>query len=241
MDLVLVSITAVSLVLAIAMGVIVLKLLAEERRRAEARVALLEAATVPDPAWDPYDPLSRDDVSARFREDAPAGDLFVAAEPERLWGRRAAVAACLAAVVVTSAYALTLLRGEERTTSAAARTYPLELMELRHAHQDGVLTITGVVHNPRTASPVSQVSATAVLFNADGTFLGSGRAALDYATLGPGDQSQFVVAVPVKGSSVSRYRVGFRAADGSVIEHVDRRDGESARNAGTTGGAPWAR
>ena len=240
MDLVLVSITAVSLVLAIAMGLIVLKLLAEERRRAEARVALLEAASVPEPAWDPYDPLSRDDVPPPLREDVPTGDLFVTAEPERLWGRRAAVAACLAAVIVTSGYALTLLGGEERTASATARTYPLELVELRHAHQDGLLTITGVVHNPRTGSPVTQVSATAALFNADGTFLTSGRAALDYATLAPGDQSQFVVAVPVQGS-VSRYRVGFRAADGSVIEHVDRRDGESARNGRTTGNAPWAR
>ena len=37
----------------------------------------------------------------------------------------------------------------------------------------------------------------------------------------------FVIAVPVSGT-VARYRVGFRAADGSVIAHVDRRADSTA-------------
>ena len=66
--------------------------------------------------------------------------------------------------------------------------------------------------------------ATAFAFAADGTFLASGRAPLDFTTLAPGDESPFVVTVPVKGE-VARYRVGFRSADGRVVAHVDRRGG----------------
>ena len=69
--------------------------------------------------------------------------------------------------------------------------------------------------------------ATAVLFGPDGNFLTSGRAALDFTSLAPGDESPFVIAVPVNGT-VARYRVGFRAPDGSVIAHVDRRADSTA-------------
>jgi hypothetical protein len=64
--------------------------------------------------------------------------------------------------------------------------------------------------------------ATAFVFAADGTFLASGRAPLDFSTLAPGDESPFVITIPVKGA-VARYRVGFRSEDGQVIGHVDRR------------------
>jgi len=68
---------------------------------------------------------------------------------------------------------------------------------------------------------------------------GTGRAPLDYVTLAPGDESSFVVKVPVRGP-IARYRVGFRAADGTVVAHVDRRTpGSSARNTGSSGSAPW--
>ena len=49
-----------------------------------------------------------------------------------------------------------------------------------------------------------------------------GRAPLDFATLAPGDESPFVLGVPVSGT-VARYRVGFRSEDGRVIAHIDRR------------------
>jgi hypothetical protein len=242
MDLVLVSITAVSLALAIAMGLIVLKLLAEERRRSDARVALLEAAAVPEPEFDPYDPLSPADLASRLREDAPTGDLFAVPDAQPLWGRRLGVAAAVAVVLVAGAYAAAWIGGGDGAGAAQARgARPLELLALTHVQEEGVLRISGTVHNPRGGSAVTQVSATAVLLAADGTFLASGRGALDYATLAPGDESQFVVAVPVKGP-VGRYRVGFRGADGSVVAHVDRRGGgQSARILGTEGSRPWAR
>jgi hypothetical protein len=48
-----------------------------------------------------------------------------------------------------------------------------------------------------------------------------------------------VIKVPVSGT-VSRYRVGFRGPDGTVIAHVDRRtDGTAALNERSTGNASW--
>lgn len=236
MDLVLVSITAVSLSLAAAMGLVVLKLLAEERQRSSARVALLQMAaaqvqTDPAPAAEPG--------NLHFRDDAPVGDMFTEAAPEPLWWRRAGIAGALALSLLAGGLVLTWAgrtSGDADKTAAAA--VPLELVALTHSLQDGVLTVTGAVRNPRTGTAVPQVTATAVLFGPEGSPLASGQAALDYATLAPGDESQFVVAVPVKGA-VSRYRVGFRTADGSVVAHVDRRSGaETVRNAARAGSTP---
>ncbi len=53
-------------------------------------------------------------------------------------------------------------------------------------------------------------------------FLSSSRAPLDFMTLTPGEESPFVVNVPVTGQ-VARYRVGFRTEDGHVLPHVDKR------------------
>jgi hypothetical protein len=70
------------------------------------------------------------------------------------------------------------------------------------------------------------VAATAFLFGADGTFLASGRAPLDFTILRPGDESGFVISVPVT-LPVARYRIGFRGDDGRIIGHVDRRAANS--------------
>ena len=96
---------------------------------------------------------------------------------------------------------------------------PLQLLSLRHNQEEGRLVITGLVQNPRAGLPLSKVIATAFLFSADGTFLASGRAPLDFSTLAAGDESPFVLTVPVK-APVARYRVGFRGEDGRVIAHT---------------------
>jgi hypothetical protein len=106
--------------------------------------------------------------------------------------------------------------------TAAGQTPPLELLSLRHSQEEGRLVITGLVQNPRAGVPLSRVIATAFLFSSDGTFLASGRAPLDFSTLAAGDESPFVLTVPVT-APVARYRVGFRAEDGRVIAHIDRR------------------
>jgi hypothetical protein len=105
-------------------------------------------------------------------------------------------------------------------------------VSLRYTQQGDSLLITGLVQNPKTGRPLTRLVATAVVFGPDGTFLAGGRAPLDYTTLGAGDESPFVISVPVKGT-VSRYRVGFRAEDGSVVAHVDRRISETASRTGT--------
>jgi hypothetical protein len=96
------------------------------------------------------------------------------------------------------------------------------LLSLRHLQESDRLVISGVVQNPRNGAPLTRVVATAFLFGANGAFLTSSRAPLDFTTLAPGVESPFVVNVPVTGT-VTRYRIGFRTEDGRVISHVDKR------------------
>lgn len=236
MDIVLVSIAGLSLFLAIAMGVILFKVLRDDRQRADARVAALAvaAAALEPPA------IARDLEIAPARPSAavPSGELFAVAPEPSPWARRLGVAAAFAAVIAGAGYVLlpakTAGSGAASTTAAA----PLELLTLTHTQEPSGLTITGTVYNPRGGAPVSQASAAAILFGPDGNFLTSARAPLDFTTVAPGQESPFVIRVPVTGT-VARYRVGFRSADGSVIAHVDRRaDGTAARNA-PSGGTPW--
>jgi hypothetical protein len=221
MDLLLIGIAGLSLILAIGMGLILFKVLNDERQRSDARVAALAAATatVDLPLASPADELALPDpVISR-------SDLFVAADERSPWPRRAAVAAVLAVVIAIGGYAIAPWAAV--AVPAAVPAAPLELLSLKHTQEGTTLTVSGSVRNPRAGAPQAQVFATAILFGPDGNFLTSGRAALDFTSLAPGDESPFVIAVPVSGS-VARYRVGFRAPDGSVIAHVDRRADSTA-------------
>jgi len=149
----------------------------------------------------------------------------VPAAPNRRWVALAAV--CL--VVIAGAGAVYGLRtwdvfGAIANASAAPRdAQPLELLSLRHASDDsGTFTVTGLVQNPVAGRRLRGVVAVIYLFDAQGRFLASGRAALDVASFTPGDESPFVVKVSTT-ANVSRYRVGFRLEDGGVVAHVDRR------------------
>jgi hypothetical protein len=238
MDVVLVSITALSLILALAMGVVLFTVLREDRQRSDARVAALAAAS------------ARFDLSLSHRDAESPGDteqivrasneLFAVPSEPSPWARRVGVAAALAVVIGGAGYVLLPETTAARSGSAqAAQPVPLELLTLSHTQQPSGLTISGTVYNPRGAAAVSQVFAAAVLFGPDGNVLTSARAPLDFTTLRPGEESPFVIAVPVAGA-VARYRVGFRAADGSVIAHVDRRAGATAALNAPSGGTPWA-
>ena len=163
---------------------------------------------------------------------AGVADLF--AEPERPspWANRLVAIGCFAAIVVAIGLGLTTfgsrnVPGSETTsTTAAAKAkadaVPLELLALRHTQEPDRIVITGLVQNPRTAAPIAHVAATVFVFGPDGAFLSSNQAPLDYTTLTPGGESQFVVSVPVT-RQVTRYRVGFRTEDGQVLPHVDKR------------------
>ncbi len=253
MDSTLVTVTVLSMGMAATLSVIVWRLLRDERRRSEARVAALAAAARPQgpPQGGNHgqvasassrheEPVAsafrRNDTDLPLRPDAPVsiGPMF--AEPPRAtpWWNRLAVMAALALLgstlllfVMTAANA----RGA-RAATASARTVPaaagetaapgLELLSLRDSRQPGTLTITGMVQNPRTGSLLSRVAVTAYAFDEKGAFLASGRALIDVTSLMPGDESPFVVTVPVT-EAVARYRIGFRSEDGRVIAHVDKR------------------
>ena len=271
MDTLLISVTALSLVMAGAMALVLHQLMREERRRSDARVAALaemasaDLRPAPDTAAGPGRSRLQPAVSLRDPEqtravrslrrqpdetpaaDLPlrrelsaadvrltpdgarpiAGDLF--AEPARSspWGGRLAIIATLVVLVGGSGWLV--FRSDAPVSQAAATDVPvttapapLELLSLRHTQEPDRLTITGLVQNPRGAAPLARVVATAFTFGPDGTFMASARAPIDFTSLGSGDESPFVVTVPVTGE-VARYRVGFRAEDGTVIAHVDKR------------------
>jgi hypothetical protein len=249
MDTVLLATTILSLALAVAMVFIVTKLVREERARSEARVTAL-AAMAAQPAADapivapavhvasrpahPERAARVDDLELRSATETVAGvsHLFEEAVGPSPWGRRSAVIGTLAAIVIAIAFGLASTHSNgiatpSQTVAAApqpavADGAPLELVSLRHTQDAQRLVITGLVQNPRSGAQIAHVVATAFLFGPDGAFLTSSRAPLDFTTLSPGDESPFVVSVPVTGQ-VARYRIGFRTEDGRVIAHVDKR------------------
>jgi hypothetical protein len=227
MNTILVVTTIFALAIAALAGIALFVAFRDERRRSRARVEALREMSEPEVDYQFADPLPLaaedfapvDDLT--YDDPAPGRAMFVGEQARSPWGRRLAAAAVVALILLTAGYVL-LPRGTEAPQQATAPASPLELLSLRHAQEDGRLVITGLVQNPRTGSPLSRVVATAFLFAADGTFLASGRAPLDFSTLAAGDESPFVVAVPVT-SPVARYRIGFRSEDGRVIGHIDRR------------------
>lgn len=233
MDLVLVGITAISLVLAIGMGVVLFRIWREERLRSDARAVLLSQAvalaetTLTKQLTD--EPAST--LQLRAKVAAPA-DLFAARDTPSPWRERVAIAGAIAAVVAVAGLALSggrSVRADSEVAGTAPPAVTLELLALRHTREAHAIVVSGVVHNPRTGAALSDVAATALVFGTDGALLATGAAGLDFTTLAPGAESPFVITVPVSGR-VSKYRIGFKRRDGGVIPHVDRRsDGSSAR------------
>jgi hypothetical protein len=176
-----------------------------------------------------------DDFEIRPAAAAGLGEIF--AEPVRSspWGRRFAIIGSLAAVGLAAFAGLTPDRDVRSaqppaavSERAAAAPAPLELVSLRHTQDGETLTVSGLVRNPRAGVPLTRILVTAVALGSDGTLVASGRAPLDFTSLGPGDESPFVVTVPVR-AAVARYRVGFRSEDGSIVAHVDRRAADVSR------------
>lgn len=238
MDTVLTAVAAIALAVAAAMGVMLAKLVREERRRSEARVQALTEMTAERVASPParapraefvtVAPSRAEDAVIRPSAALAEVELFAERERSSPWGTRFAVIGALAAIVVLVGIVVAS-RSDERpaetptaTAATVAQPAPLELLSLRYEQQGDRMVITGLVRNPSGAAVLAHVTATAFLFGSDGTFLASGRAPLDYTTLAAGDESPFVISVPVSGT-VARYRVGFRGEDGRVLAHVDRR------------------
>lgn len=229
MDTLLIVMTVLSLAMAVAMTVVVLKLLADERRRSDARVAaLMRASHVPAPVMESAARAREGDLP--LRAPAAPAELFAATDAPSSWGPR--IAAAAATVAVLAAVGLTVSspgRPAAAPAPAAARpaVAPLELMTLRHTAEPGSLTVSGIVSNPSAGAQLTRVIATAWALDSGGAVIASGRAPIDLTAFGPGEESPFVVEVATN-APVARYRIGFRAEDGTVIAHVDRRNGSEA-------------
>jgi hypothetical protein len=251
MDITLVLVTLLSLTLAAVMTTLAWRLAREERRRSDARVALLAAE------------IRADDLVLRQTPVATGSDLFAAAQPTQSSSRLAAVLATGVVVVGSAAALVVVLSGSGRggvtsapvasgfaspaigegplralgtgpstAPGAGSRTpqdgrmpqsvAPLELVALTHERDADRLTVRGVVRNPRAGAEVNGLTAVVFLFNRDGGFAASGRAAVDAVPLVRGMEAPFAVTIP--GTvDVGRYRVSFRT-DERVVPHVDRRD-----------------
>jgi hypothetical protein len=118
-------------------------------------------------------------------------------------------------------------------TAATAATAPLELMSLRHERVGSRLTLAGLVRNPVAGAPVDGLAAVVFLFDANGTFITSARAGVDFTHLAAGDESPFVISMDAP-SNVARYRVSFRT-DSGILAHVDRRSEQSPATASVSG------
>lgn len=97
---------------------------------------------------------------------------------------------------------------------------PLELIALGHEREKDRLTVRGVVRGAATAEG-GPLTAVVLLFNRQGSEIGSGRADVAPAGSDPAGERTFVITVPSVGD-VGRYRISFRSDD-HVVPHVDKR------------------
>jgi len=248
MDIVLLTLTTLSLAAAAGFGLLSWRLGREERQREQARVAALATAMTGPSAVRGRDEAAPPSMLRGFGEtgrrlgeafpseaDTPETRVAVGSVFERatvgLRGRPAVKAAAIGAMVIMivigaivgarmsdSAAAPTTPHNERVATKAPA---PLELVSMRHQRQGTALTVSGLVRNPSQGVAMNGVTAVVFAFDRSGAFLASGRAALDFSALGPGDESPFVVHIQ-DVSDVARYRVTFRSGSG-VVRHIDRR------------------
>jgi hypothetical protein len=231
MEMTLLAVTLISLVIATAMSVLAWRLMRDERRRSEARIAALAAeiheqdATV---AVAGHDVTAVTELPFGDNPSTVAGAMFAATQPLpsrfRLFGAVAAGAVVVAAVVGTL---VAVSDGPSspvpaaREAAAPAKEIPLELVALGHEREVDRLTVRGVVRNPAAGAQMHQLTAVVLLFNHEGGFIASGRAAVEGSDMAPGAEKTFVVTVPA-GADIGRYRVSFRSDD-QVVPHVDRR------------------
>jgi len=227
MDVTLVLVTLLSLALAAVMTVVAWRIAREEKRRSDARVAALSSEI-----------HGSGDLPLNQRtEVATSGDLFAPATRPSSSPRAAAVVVGGAVLVVVAAFLWSSASqssasssspvAKTRATNAATKrpepqtaAVPLELTALTHERDADQLTVRGIVRNPPAGGAVHGITAVVFLFNRNGDFVTSGRAAVE--ALPPGSESPFVVTIP-NAKDVGRYRVSFRTDD-RIVPHVDRRE-----------------
>lgn len=224
-------VTLMSMLLAAIMSVIAWRIALEERRRSEGRIAAL-AAEIHGVAARPVR-VTRGSIEDLELRPAAASttrsDLFTQVQPAASRSRLVAsvaigvfmFASIAALAIVLSAGSRSAVNPARVNAATERREMPLELVALGHQREGDRLTVRGVVRNPPSGERLDSLTAVVFLFNHDGGFLTSGRAAVESAPLGPGGESAFVVTVP-GANEVERYRVSFRTDD-RIVPHVDRR------------------
>lgn len=219
MDTVLIVLTGASVAAAAAFGFSAWKSRADEARRAAARVAALSAAI---DGWEPLtcEPLTS---TASAREPAAVTPMFATTSGASMEGRPFLKMVVFAALA--TAFLVVVVMANRHHDVAPVTLSPdeatLELVSMQHKRDGRAFTVTGLVRNPREGVPRSHISAVVFAFDRSGGFLASGRAALDFINLVPGDESPFVVRIP-DVSGIARYRVSFRTEAG-IVRHLDRR------------------
>lgn len=233
MDTLMLVITGVSVVVAVAASAVAWRATQAERRRSAARVAALAAAadvaTVRTRQYEPaLVPEAADGLleflPAHAAPAAPAGALLgtPVADSGSVGRQHGLLAAAAIVFLLVGGGGLALLvSGRAPSTTTATTRVPLELVALTHARPDGQLAISGLVHNPAAASPVEQLEAHVRVFDAAGILIATRSAPVDAAALTPGADAPFTVTVG-EVSTAARYRVSF-ASHGTMLAHVDRR------------------
>lgn len=209
--------TAVSISAALIMGAVTWRVIRQERLRSLARVDALRSAL--DDGVPSSPAMDRPIVAAPLFRSQP----IVNRGPSRL-----GIALAVACSVAVLAFLLPVTRSPGRATvvepslapasRAAAGAAPLELVSLNHELDGKELHVQGVVRNPVPGSRLDDLAAVVFVFDEQGGFLESGRAAVPIPA--PGTQSPF--AVTVDGTGIGRYRISFRSGD-RILPHVDRR------------------
>jgi hypothetical protein len=214
MDLVLLTLAISSLAAAGVLGWLVRQMMKREQARSAARVAELAR-----------------EIAADGGDQAPrSAPVAVAASGSGILFRPPAAGASfpvfragLAAAIIV--FVIVLVAMTSGGSNGAAETpgpyAPPELLSVHHAREGDTLTVSGLVRNPVNGATLSHVSAVVLVFDRSGEFVATGRAALDYTTFSPGDESPFRIVIP-NVADVGRYRVAFRNDEGR-LEHVDRR------------------
>jgi len=233
----LLALTVVSVVITAGFALVLARMMREERRRSAARVELLNSLSARPGAAPARTPVAFGDFD--IRPGAPVAavhHLFDQREQSSAWPHRLAVIGVLAVLLTITVFGFRQIGswnndgGREGAAAAAAPANadapPLELVAMRHTSEEGALTITGTVRNPPAGKLLKGVNATVLVFGPGGSFVTDMRAPLDFTALAPGDESPFVVRIPLT-SAIERYRIGFRTEDGRVLSHVDRRSPDS--------------
>jgi hypothetical protein len=252
MEAVLLTVTLLSLLIAVGASALAWRVMRAERLRSEARIAALAAdlrvgeserpVRVEQPP--PAPQVTADTVELKLK-DAPAAaaaGMFVEKPRERSVFRLAGalgvaaviVAAVIGSLVMTSDTSPTPAEVAPAAAPAAAAPtdLQLELIALGHEREADRLTVRGIVRGTAPAPDQRPLTAVVLLYSREGTFIASGRADVQSAGADPAGERKFVVTVASPGD-VGRYRVSFRSDD-HIVPHVDRRaqPGTAASEAG---------